>query len=629
MTNISRATLHISPGQVVLVNNAECVIDDIIDFKSIVVKDLDTNEKSIVSISDMVLSDTVLSKAAELDTVNKKAVTKALDRYNAIKPMLEGRATVKDLREIAKQQNVALSALYRWKKNYLAEGSLEGLIPKKTGTKKGTKYIQPEVEKIINDFIQNFYLTKSRPSIKKLVRKIRLECLRKDIENIPHKSTIRRRLSELTAYESLFKRHGREAAKRRHDPTLLEFPNADFPGAVVQIDNTPANIILVDDIDRMPIGKPIICLAICVWSRMIMGYYLSFDAPSALSTAMCITHSVLPKEDWMKLHDVQGEWPVWGLMKEVHSDNGSEFRNESLTLGCDMNNIALAYRPPGKPQFGGHIERVLGTINGDIHDLDGTTYANIQQKGDYDSEKNANMTLGEFEKWLVHIICNVYHNEPHDAIDMAPIEKWRIGIFGDKHTIGMGLPQLPKNLTTFMLDMMPMTRRTVQRSGIEWDHFYFSDELRRWVNEYDKDDPSKKRKFIVRRDPRDISFIWFYDDELETYFKIPYANQSIPRMSLAEYKSNQRKKNKAKKLGREEELAQLEAYEELDTMRQESEVKTKKARMQRQKKRINAKRVTPDAPLEDKEKSNDADQQFSPDFDFEDEDFSPKGDVSW
>ncbi len=59
-------------------------------------------------------------------------------------------------------------------------------------------------------------------------------------------------------------------------------------------------------------------------------------------------------------------------------------------------------------------------------------------------------------------------------------------------------------------DFLPFFERTVQRSGISLDEMhYFADVLRRWINARDPEDPTRKRQFIVRRDPRDISVVYF------------------------------------------------------------------------------------------------------------------------
>ena len=61
---------------------------------------------------------------------------------------------------------------------------------------------------------------------------------------------------------------------------------------------------------------------------------------------------------------------------------------------------------------------------------------------------------------------------------------------------------------------MPYEERTVQRHGIVIDEIpYYDDVLRPWINATDPRDATgkRKRKFIIRRDPRDLSRIYFYD----------------------------------------------------------------------------------------------------------------------
>jgi len=50
----------------------------------------------------------------------------------------------------------------------------------------------------------------------------------------------------------------------------------------------------------------------------------------------------------------------------------------------------------------------------------------------------------------------------------------------------------------------------------------------------------RKRKFTVRRDPRDISVVHFWDPEAEEYFRIPYRNTTHPAISMWELKEIRR-----------------------------------------------------------------------------------------
>jgi hypothetical protein len=69
--------------------------------------------------------------------------------------------------------------------------------------------------------------------------------------------------------------------------------------------------------------------------------------------------------------------------------------------------FSLIIVPSAAPHFGGHIERLIGTMMGAVHLLPGTTFSNVDQKGAYDSEKRALLTLPELERWLALQIAGV------------------------------------------------------------------------------------------------------------------------------------------------------------------------------------------------------------------------------
>lgn len=75
-------------------------------------------------------------------------------------------------------------------------------------------------------------------------------------------------------------------------------------------------------------------------------------------------------------------------------------------------------RPVVRPQFGAHVERVLGTINKEVHNLSGTTFSNITEKGSYNSDKEAMFTLEELTQWLLHYIVNIYHKKSMQVLKL-------------------------------------------------------------------------------------------------------------------------------------------------------------------------------------------------------------------
>lgn len=68
---------------------------------------------------------------------------------------------------------------------------------------------------------------------------------------------------------------------------------------------------------------------------------------------------------------------------------------------------------------------------------------------------------------------------------------------------------------------------------------YQGDVLARWIGSHEEGSRKTKRKFIFRRDPRDISYLWFYDPDAGEYFRIPYQNAGFPPISLWELRAVQ------------------------------------------------------------------------------------------
>lgn len=595
--NRERVTLE--TGSLVQRGDAVYRIAQVLDFQSILGIDVETGRSTVLAVAQLrpVATDKERAAAPDLTEIADIDWREAERRFAAIQPLL-GRHQVGriDVAGRSKEIGVDTATLYRWLQRYRATESVVALIPKKRGWRTGRRRIPAFAEGVIDEVIRDFYLTGQRSSAQKAVIEVLRRCQQRGID-APSPSTIRARLRAIPERERLRGRGYKEKAKNKFLPAAGNFPNADYPLAVVQIDHTPADIILVDDIHRKPIGRPWITLAIDVYSRMVVGYYLSFDPPSETSVAMCVAQAILPKEEWLLLHKVEAQWPVWGMPRMIHVDNGSDFRSDNFKQSCLAYGINLEFRPVKQPRYGGHIERALGSLLKEIHDLPGTTFSSIKDKEGYDPEKHATMTKTEFEEWLVTLICKIYHERRHSTIGMSPLRKWEIGIFGNGEDQGVGLPPRPADRLTVLLDFLPSFRRTIQTFGVTIEGMtYYAEALRPWINAEDKEAPGKKREFVFRRDPRDISAVWFRDPSLNQYFKIPFANQSLPAMSVWEYDQAKEKLRRegAKALN---DVQILHAVTELRGKVEEATERTKKARRQAQRRREHEKNISPAAPI--------------------------------
>ena len=512
------------------------------DINQAVFKNLSTLINCVMSVHQFknVVSTSDVSMQIDLNDISDEDWQKAHQRYIAIKPLLGGAHEDywgdRGFERRAGEVDVSSRTLKRWVKAYQSTNSIGSLIDKKRGWRKGEHRIPAHLEDLIDTVINEHYLSIQRPSVEATIREIVKRC--HAINNTPpSKNTIRRRIENIGEKAFLRGRGYRERAKDKFTPKAGMFPNADYPLSVIQIDHTPVDLIVVDDKHRKPIGRPFITVAIDVYSRMITGYYIALDEPSVTSVGMCLSRSILPKNDLLLEFGLSdSHWDVFGMPRKIHVDNGSDFRAESLQKSCAFHGIDIEFRPVARPEFGGHIERLIGTLMKKVHELPGTTFSNIKQKDNYNSEKMAVLTLNEFETWFLTYVVKVYHHTIHSGINKTPTQQWQIGLFGDEFNEGTGIPALPANPSTVVLDFMPSVERTVQRNGVTIEGLTYYDAcLNNFINQTESGS-QKKETFIFRQDPRDISLVWFYDPILKTYFTVPLANQAFPVMSRWVYK---------------------------------------------------------------------------------------------
>ena len=408
---------------------------------------------------------------------------------------------------------------------YASDPRLTSLLPRRRGPQRGLSRLTHEMDELVDEAIEKVYLTRQKPRLSDLVTEVRRRC--HAIGAIPPgRKAIRARVRLKPRKEIVARREGHKAARDRFGPVTgsLEAP---WPLSLVQIDHTLVDVIVVDSATRMPIQRPWITVAIDVFSRCVVGFHLSLEPPSTTSVALCIAHAVLPKQAWLAERKIEADWPH-GLMSRLHLDNAKEFRSEALRRGCEQYGVAIDYRPVRTPHFGGHIERLIGTMMGEVHLLPGTTFSDTRVKGDLNPEKFAVMTLDEVERWLAHQITGIYHGKKHGTLGVPPLVAWKRGIDGDNATPGCGEPTAIGDPRRFLIDFLPIERRLVRRDGVSLHTVhYWSDVLRTWIGE--------PHKMIVRYDPRDLSRIYLHAPDGH-YYDLPYRDLRRPPISLWEHR---------------------------------------------------------------------------------------------
>ncbi len=530
--------VHFKRGELIRFQNQDYTFDSAVDGQKIVAFNLSKMTREILNISEIQCLKAG-EKNTDLAAVDPRDWETAKKRYDIIRPLIYSQKEKALYRKIAKEAKVHVATIYQWLGKFTKSGLVTSLLPERRGPKEGSIRLDQEIENIIKQAIEEHYLTIQRKSITKVHEEIVLQCRNKRLVP-PHLNTLRKRIRFIPEYARTKKREGwREAEQEftENQGTIC----AEFPLSAVQIDHTLLDIVLVDDVSRMPIGRPWITLAFDVYSRVVLGFYISFDPPGTLSTGLCIARACLTKEKWLMRLGVSLEWPYWGLPMVIHADNAKEFRGAVLRDTCKKYGIELHWRPVAKPNWGGHIERYMKVLADELKSLPGATFSNPVQRGNYDSDKKAAMNISELEKYLITYVCGNYHQKIHSTIQKAPDLQWKESIFGTPSTPGFGLPRLITDEEGFRMEFLPKEDRTINEYGVRIDGIhYFADVLRPFVNSRLPGKYRMRRKFIFRKDPRDISVVYFWDDDNKVHHSIPYRNTAHPPISLWELNATKR-----------------------------------------------------------------------------------------
>ncbi|MFC6665878.1 Mu transposase C-terminal domain-containing protein [Deinococcus radiopugnans] len=556
-----------------------------------------------------------------VDSERELAAQREADfRLKAITPLL--RLGPLRTREAVKARAAELqcdtATLYRWIKRYESTGQAQGLQRKPRSDARQSR-TQPEVEVLMEALIDREYLQAERPAIsgvyKTLLTEIRRANLSADGDQpslqSPTYQTFRRRIHTISEMKRMSRRFGPEAARALR-PILGHYPGATFPLAVVQIDHTRLDLALVDSITRQYIGPHAwITLVMDVFSRVVLGFHISLDAPSAFSVGMAVTHAILPKETWLARHrktlnrlvqKLEPEqhpdlsWDFWGKPVKLKVDNAKEFWGKLLQKTCASYTIDQEFRPVHQPNYGGHIERLLGTVGDEIHAIPGTMFNNPGERGEYDSEGRAVMTIEGLETWLTAFLLGVYHHRVHSALGMTPTERWEQGIFeGTPEHPPTGIPEriMGERAERLRMDFLPYFEATVQRGSVRHDGLvYRGSALNGYTRAKHPDHPTQSRKFLFRYDPNDISQVYFLDPAWDHYHEIRCHQPDFPSMSLWQLRATKRfAKERQLKVDNERDL--VAAWRLMQRIIQAERQETRQVRLDAERERRREKREKP------------------------------------
>ena len=279
----------------------------------------------------------------------------------------------------------------------------------------------------------------------------------------------------------------------------------------IEMDQTPLDLMVVDDVDRLPIGRPYFCTAVDGESRYPWGWDVGFEPDSYWTSAQTLGHGIIPSDDAIALYGTKHRHQSWGVPENLIVDNESCLVGDDMKEACAELGTNLVQMPLGQPWMKGKIERHIRTHNqGLLHTLPGTTFSNVVARGDYDPMKHACISLSAFRRMLYIFLLDYYAERPHKGIKGIPARRWEAG---ERSAYP---PCLPHTVESIRIMLRSTDHRVPQQYGIDYDCIRYQSSSLTALRQRLKPGETVK----IKVDQGDLGMIYVLDPLEQDYIKV-------------------------------------------------------------------------------------------------------------
>jgi len=418
---------------------------------------------------------------------------------------------------------VSRASVYRWIKAYRHSGNdIRSLLPKvekRGGT--GKSRLKQGTTAVLDVILREQCYRPEKVGLDDLLALVAAKIedenrLRPQADHLemPSRATLARRIEALDQQEIIEAQQGKRIANRLFSQSKkMQYPL--LPYERVEIDHTRCDLLVIDERDNLPLGRPTLTYCLDLATRYPLGYYLGFEPPSYFTVMECLYHTIAPKGDVRELYGTEHDWATYGVPGTLVVDNGKEFIGQDLSDACEMLGTILQQCPVMTPELKAGVERHFGSLNtGIFHTLPGTTFSNIFERGEYDSVKQACISLAELEKALILFLVDIYAERFHRGLGGIPARHW------EKASATHLVPRLPPSKEELSILLGRVDWRVLQPSGIRFECLrYNSSSLGKLRNAL----AGEKVKFKYH--PGDLSRIYVFDPHEKCYYEVPALDQ--------------------------------------------------------------------------------------------------------
>jgi hypothetical protein len=312
---------------------------------------------------------------------------------------------------------------------------------------------------------------------------------------------------------------------------------------IVQQDETEApNFFFIDTLNRVPLGCATWVIAVCVYTRCVLAWDLSFDAPSKVSWMRNVLNASrmkpLPKE-WAERFPALAT--IGGRMSSIMYDNPSHLIGHAVEDAHGDLVQDVIFAGEGQPTHKALVERTHETLRTLFAaELPGAKMqVALAREYNMDSSKETLLTLSEGRLAMARAVCK-YHTTELKGLDMrTPLDVWveQWNLWGPQHA---------KDQEQFARAIGDVTRdRALDNGGVVNEHLEYSDRrltpalMEAYAARSHRRRNCKKPTFDakVKFDPTDMSAVSVLDPVSGKYRKLPAKKKRYTKgLTLAMHK---------------------------------------------------------------------------------------------
>ncbi|TCU79324.1 Mu transposase-like protein [Tissierella praeacuta] len=366
---------------------------------------------------------------------------------------------------------------------------------------------------------------------------------------------------ERNVKKEITSRYSNKKYQKQYRPIVGSSLDGVFQPGKFEIDCQVGDVYLVSRFNRnWVIGRPAIYAVIDKFSRLICGLYIGLETGSYAGAMMALLNATTNKVEFCKQYGIEIEekdWPVHHLPETIIADRG-ELEGENIDNLINILNVKVQNTPPYRADLKSAVERFFGLTNERVKpfipgviDLDG------RERGDKDYRVKAKLDLYQFTQIMIK--CILYHNNHYhldyykrdqdmieDNVPCIPIELWNWGIANRGGT----LRTVPNDVAK--LALMPSDTATVTAKGIRYKDMYYTSKSILKSGVFADARTKGIRKIKISYDPRNMEYIYVYNDNPSEYEKCflvdasnRYNDKAIEEIEyLLAVEKIQREKNK-------------------------------------------------------------------------------------